>query len=350
MKYKLYHHLLFVLLLSSCYKYTNKNQIPSVEFSNIIDLKDNIYRKEIVANIPSEVELIDSALFLFRPGGVVVKIINANNGADFGYFGSFGNGPGEFHSPHPTGYDKSDSSHYISDITSKKLTINKVSTNNDTIQFKLIKELHYPKSEISFGFMHRLENGFFIANTSSGSKKLLILLDKDLNIVHQFCDYPLNIEVDNPFRLYGHIASFGNKFVFAVLNIGYIVCYGISQKNEIKKEWEYLLSKPYYKTTPKFKWDYNLNADGFYDVKMTQNYVVCLYSGKIFNIDRTTLPETILVFNHNGTPKVKIKLNSKCGRFAISEDNRFIYASCFDGSYEIIKYDTGNILNKIFYK
>jgi hypothetical protein len=101
----------------------------------------------------------------------------------------------------------------------------------------------------------------------------------------------------------------------------------------------------YYKTTPKFRWDDNLNADGFYEVKMTNNYVVCAYSGKIFNNDESTLPETILVFDHNGNPKVKIKLREKCGRLAITKDNRFIYASCYGGTYEIIKYDISKILN-----
>ena len=81
---------------------------------------------------------------------------------------------------------------------------------------------------------------------------------------------------------------------------------------------------------------------------MTKNYVFCVYSGKS-NVDEygetaTTLPETILVFDHKGNPIKKFHTDKDIIRVAVSEDEKTMYCISVDPEVEIIYYDISNQL------
>ncbi|MCD8179328.1 MAG: TolB-like 6-bladed beta-propeller domain-containing protein [Tannerellaceae bacterium] len=89
----------------------------------------------------------------------------------------------------------------------------------------------------------------------------------------------------------------------------------------------------------KFNQDENLN--GFMDVKMNANYIFGLYSGKKSDFvtgNEEGLPRNLLIFDYEGNLLHNLKLDKKCIRIAVSEDN-IVYALHLDPESGVSVYD-----------
>ena len=291
---------------------------------------------------PSEMILIDSCLLYFRPGGCVAKEISLTDGTDKGPVWHLGNGPNEFIGPFFGGQNTIDSTLSIYDITLRRLNRYKWGKENGQLTFKPIEQ-QYRTAGSSVSRTIRLDNGYIVSQAFGHNGDVLVLQKSDFEIITNFCN-PLDIETPLKWQLGGRFASLGNRFVYAAIYFGYIGCFEITDQGTIIKHWEYMLSEPVYDIVAgEFKIDHSKNKEGFSDVKMTDKYVYCLYMGLTPDYTTPQSPETVLIFDHQANPVAQLKLDRQCARFAVSQDNKTMYAAeWMDGN--LVRYDLSNII------
>jgi hypothetical protein len=327
---------LFILAfcLTSC-NGESYEKITSVAFTKNITLAGESIANELITLPPSQIEIIDSLLFLFTPGGgVLAKTISLKNGDEILDWGYIGRGDKEFLAPFFAGQSVRDSTFSIYDVSTRILKKFKWEDVAGEFTHKEISEKTY-KGAVSIFSATVLDNEYTISKSIGNSDGVLVVLDKDMQIVTSFCN-PFNAPREDLRALTGFISGRGNFFVYAMIEVGYIGGFEISDNGSVITKWEYLLTEPIYEKTPKFRFVDGVNKRGFFDVKVTPNYVFTLFSGAHIYDDPDNVPSNVLVFRHDGTPVVNIKLDVHCGRIAVTEDeNTFYVHSLLD---DIVKY------------
>lgn len=322
----------------------DNNSIPNAHFETSASIVGKVLPYEVISNYPSQLEIIDSTLLLFRPNAMIALMaVNITNGAQYNMLHT-GRGPGEFLSPFLVKTAPAERLMGIYDITHRKLTYCEWDETffRDTIRLRTKNELMY-SGEIPLRSTVPLDNGYMVSRSIGQTEGVLLVLDKDFNMVSSLCN-PLNIGNTEDWRSYlGQFASYGNTVIFAMMQFGYILCFDIENDGTIRKRWEYLLSDPKFIESPEFKPDILQNKLGFYDVKVTGRFVYALYSGKIFDNppDNSELPTSILVFDLDGHPITKFELDSSFVRIAVTQDDSKIYG--FSVSGDIVCYELDEI-------
>lgn len=338
--------ILIICTFLSCSKVNKHTYGVTFPEEIVIDKSKEIYSKEVMAISPSQLILKDSLLFLWNAGGCAALIFNEKSMEEVAKFGMKGVGPEFFQSPHYVEDVEQSDYFYVEDVTLASLRKFRMYKQKDSLYFEKTEQ-----KSLYQDVPNRLvcSNGNWINNQYYASYKwwpkneettFFALLDKNLKYLTSFMNLPVP-ETSNDFRMFnGHQASRGNLFYFVCYETGYIICYEINSPQDIKKKWEYWFNKPLYSVKDgHIRWD-DENLIGCYDIKVTSKFVYCLYSGKKYtdNSDNDELPETILVFDLEGTPIKKIHLNSRFVRFAVSEDDRYIYLLCALPDIGIAKY------------
>ena len=206
----------------------------------------------------------------------------------------------------------------------------------DSLAFTLTKEVLKPeKTVVSRGAV--LDNGYAAASAVFFQNAPIVLLDETLNVVKAFGRLAGQSESGTDMRTYeGMVSSYGNSFVYGMKRFGYLSFY--SQKDTVvQKEWEIYLEEPLYSgEVLKCK---DLKR-GFVDVKMTKNYVIGSYCGRLASPkkDRGLFGYHILVFDHQGNLVRNLKLDRKIGRIAVSENEKNIYAVAYEPDICIVRY------------
>jgi len=324
----IYFIFLSFILLFSCSE-TNKQrsitQLPDPTF-----IKGDKYEQEIIASIPSQIEIIGNNIFLFRTMRLLAQGFDKHTGNETVRLGYIGEGPGEFMSPYFAGENKEDSTYYVSDYTYNLMRKYKWEIKQDTFSFHLLEEIKRKDQEITFYTIQRIDNGYYVAlTTSQKSQHPLVLLDNNLNVISEFGEMFEDEEMLNPRLYYGTLASYGNQIIYAPIDFDYIVSYTISDKAEIKKDWEHYFSEfSLKKENGKTKINRDKNRRGFYDVKMTGQYIYSLYSGQPRNVQNLgeALPQTVLIFRQDGSILKSLFIDKESGRIAIDGDS-ILYVS-----------------------
>lgn len=300
-----------------------------------------IYDVEFIAMPPSQLELIDSILLMLRPGrGVVAKMLKESDGSEIGDWNFIGRGDDEYINPYFVNQNRKDSTLLFYDVTLKNFKGYKWSKENDSLTLKRSFKEAY--DGLLTTHLTGLDNGYVVAQAIQESNKLYFLMDKNRTVVERFCN-PIKDKLSNSslIRLTSVFDSYGNKFVAATMTMGYIGCYEVMPDGNMVKHWEYLMSEPIYEITDQFDFKED-NAYGFYDVKMTKDYIFCAYSGKTDGEANYPMPESVLVFDHAGNPIKEIVLGGgQFVRIAVTPDNRYLYASEVES---IVKYDLSSAL------
>ena len=124
-------------------------------------------------------------------------------------------------------------------------------------------------------------------------------------------------------------------------NMGYLACY-LCEGSEVRKEWEVFLEEPRYKSE---KLDINRLKQGFLDVRMTENYIFCNYSGQVFSPeDPGFFGHHILVFNHRGKLVKNFKLDRRIAHMTVSPDEKTVYAIAYEPDVNIVRFRVGDFL------
>ena len=187
-----------------------------------------------------------------------------------------------------------------------------------------------------------LPDRYAVANVSFFSDKPCLLFDSEFRPVASFGELP---DPDAPLtdlRTYnGSLSSYGDSFVFGMLNLGYLSFYRRSGSG-VEKEWEVFLEEPAYGNGGL---DINRLKQGFVSVKMTEHYIFCSYCGLVFSPDNSGFDSRhLLVFDHQGTLIRHLLLDREIGRIAVSEDESTVYAVAFSPDISIVRYFVGDLL------
>lgn len=328
-----YIYFLFVFcFIVSC----SSPQPEILQLGQATELKAEEYEHEIIMSNPLGLEIIDNNLFIFQStGDVAALIMNTTNGSIIDSWGIRGNGPGEFMYPLEWGINRKEKTIYLYNLNRFQLRQYKY---NDK-ELTLLKETPFKGLQSSVREATVLENGNIIASVIYGNEKPLLLLSGQLDSLNNFGELSDNEHKSIDLRTYGSIlSSYKNIFIQTMCDLSYLACYEQKDDNTIIKRWDYYLEKPIYKGSALNR---TLLKRGFIDVKMTPNYIFCVYSGQKW--DQTGIsdqPKNILVFNHKGKLLKNFHLDRAIGKIAVSEDEKIIFAVSIEPDIDIVRYAT----------
>lgn len=326
-----------------------ERDIKYLSLSSAEKIKSLSYKEQTVIGIPSQLELIEEHLFLFRSYGCVAQILTSKEGIQVGCFGQMGQGPGEHISPYFSGYDATNKEMYIWDVSLNRMSCYHPELPDNPVSFVENNQMKKDQHNLTINFdIHYIGNEKFVGVVSSGTDltNYFLLLDKEQKIIQRFGNVPFlsGLAGLNLTRLMGQMTSLGSRFVFAAMNYGYIVCYDISTDNEIEKIWEYYLSKPIYENRNGEILFKEENKLGFFDVKMNSKHIFALYRGyDRSRMDEKLLAKHLLVFDLEGNLLRSFELDKKSVRIAVTEENK-IYALAVETDSEIVQYDLSELI------
>ena len=338
-----------IYLLSACSS-SQRPPIPlTAPFPEEIDIQGTSVGKELIINPPMGIEWRDSNLFIIQPGGCAAKVVRASDASEVAIFGPIGKGPDEFLTPCFIRDEANDSTFTILDVTQRKIGVYKTIRTGDSLLFEAVRRQTQPttKDNLLYTRPLRMANGFYVAQIVAGENtgnKGFVLLDSTWQAIRMFCD-PLPETGPEKSHFQGSMVSKGDTLFYAGINMPYLAAYKISDNGEITTLWEQFLTKPIYKVESDgfIRWQKNKHKCGIYDLRVTDKYLIAAYSGKLWNLDISMLPETLLVFDLNGKPIKKINLPYTYGSMALTPDTKTIYTP-ISPDLQIIRYDLGDIL------
>ena len=329
-----------LLLVSSC----NRQDINIFVLPEETPIKGSDYLNEMIMTLPLGIDIIDDKLLIFmHKDEHVIRIVDANTGAEINQTGIFGNGPGEFIQPVYCGFNKNKDI-YIYNEGQKNL---RKYTWEEIIKTPVLPKLEgipLKNGETLIISGRMLNNENLIGSVAVGTSKPIAIFDKGLNIRENIGNVPDKAHQSKALVSYwGSISTFDNKFVFAMASLGYIACYEQDQDGISKMLWDSYAEKPHYKGD---QLDLKHLMLGFTDVKMTKNYIFCSYFGQKFVFDnrRNIKVRNILVFDHSGKLLKNFYSDRSVAKITVSEDENTLYAITEEPEVAIIKFDISKLI------
>lgn len=295
-------HIIFILIIAIASSCSDKKNSDLLILNKSISLNCIEYDNELIMPNPLSIELIDSSLYLFQPQGEdAALIVDKNNGKIKGSWGKRGNGPGEFTYPLFLGENSKEKYIYLYDMTRFTLRSYKYHDLSNESNLVIKKELKLKPYMAALRYTTVLENGNIIASCTYNQESPLLLMNNNLDSINSFGDIPDKDHKSIDLRSYwGTLSSFQNKFVFAMAELGYIVCYEQEKSGDIIKKWD----------SP------NMDVHA----------------------------ETILIFNHKGKLLKNFHLDRRIGNIVVSSDEKTIHAISLEPEISIVRYEIENYL------
>ena len=322
----------FILILFvSCAEEKALNEI----FTKTAKLTGEPYDFELITYPPSDLFLIDDELQAVQSDQRhVLQKINTKTGESNGFWGSLGNGPGEYISPRFGGFSPDRTTFLFYDFNAQKMR------KYYTSDCSLAKEIKMKQKEgFYFTGIRQIDNNYYVGNIIFGEGKPLRLLDKQFNVISEFGDLR-GVKGENyPLDGNAKIDAYNGSFVYAMCDMGYLAFYKLKDGNP-QLQWDWYAQEPIYRSPSSLDRKELLN--GFYDVRITKDFVFCAYGGQKEGSNKTTSPKTILVFDHKGKAIKKLEFEFKFGRFEVTQDQKTIYI--ISNETELFRFDISNIL------
>lgn len=305
-------------------------------------------------------------LCLVRPNGEsLVFFIDEKTGKEIGYFGGVGEGPEDMN-PYPifVGKSRDNDTIFLHDFNARNIRAYTVMPKDTTLFFKHAYKMNVVHPYVdggSTGYQSicRLDNGYYVCVAFLGLDKFYTLLDRDLNTVMTYGDYPLREFGEDKKSLKEHVsfqgtlAAHGNSAYFGATRFGYISRYDISDEGVPELVWEHVYSDIDYRVSNNGVKFQEKNVYGFSYIAVTDKYIFATFSGirnrKMFE-ERSTYavsPKTLVVLNHDGVPLGRFKLNSRCHSVAVSGDGEYLYIQDTDPEPQIERIRMKDILEKL---
>ena len=137
-------------------------------------------------------------LCLVRPNEneSLVYFIDEKTGKEIGYFGGVGQGPADMYLPQFAGKSSAGDTIILHDFNARNFKAFTIAKKDTTLLFKFAykKQIAHPEvdgASCGFDAICRLDNGYYVCIAYLGVDKFYTLLDKDLNTVTVYGDYPL---------------------------------------------------------------------------------------------------------------------------------------------------------------
>ena len=311
-----------IFFLFSCQ--TTKNKTPYENFQEIneikaepIELNQKIDRVLFIENINNYLVILDP----FNNNNTL-KLIDPSTNSIIKSFGKKGRGPGEFISPSSlTKIENQSNSFELYDINLRKIIEYSIdSVINSKNYFPNFKK-NFSQPTGSLTGVISLDSVYVGIGIFEQGKYLLI--DKKNLIKSYELNYPEDKSRKDSKNKHKAMAYQGkivkrpkhNEFVFASSNCDYLeICkYDNGELTEVKEAITY---HPKYTIQTKAKgfgiqWDAD-NPNGYVDMRVSENYIFALYSGRTFNEYKFDVAygEHLLVYDWKGNPIKYFKLDT----------------------------------------
>lgn len=351
-------HIIVVCLLASC---SNSGK----QEGNLVDI-NSIKGKEIKGAPAFEELILGSALthFSFIDESALFSFMNDSSGEPLllynekdkteRWIGNWGSGPGEMFSQEYAGKSADNDTIYAYDITFRNV-LNFVRRKDTPSGYVYHETIPIPDLNGDYLLrLKRMDNGFFVGYLWSGKRDMLILFDREMNVICRFGGLPIKglPEEQMSFNTFdGVLSTCGNSVYFACTSFGYLTRIDISESGEATQIWEKYFSEPQYEYDEgvvRIKGHDNL--DGFYGLAVNKDYLFATYSG-IYALafsemgSNANLPQTLVVMDvRDGKILQKCHLDQRASILALSADNQKLYAEVDEPEIGIMSYDMKDIL------
>lgn len=341
--------LLMALLLFSCSQEQENNDFFDLTSMPAVSVEGELIDEYLMAYKSNQMKFIQSKLFHFEPTEQEACLVTTEENDTIGYFSGIGGGPGEMLQPYFCGISEAQDTIYMYDNTYKKLFIFHLQiTEKGEIDYTLIENksqtntdrLQYNGRNMSQMYFHltRLENGYYVAYRVLTKEDIFTLLDKDLNEIANFGEYPIdkglfseNEELRTTTYFAGAMAADGNSFYFGSYHFGYLYRYDISNQGELTKVWQKQFMKPqYFMKGNKVKFN-SASLEAFYDLVIGKEYIYATFSGiengemfRTKNHDALT-PKTLVILDKQGNVKGKFDLGKQIRTLCLDEKEEYLY-------------------------
>jgi len=329
---------LFLLFVIACNTQTETKITPLPEPKVVVP---EVLPHDLIMQPPLEAKSYGDYLFFTQPTRDKSILFYNKKTTQHNFWGNVGGGPDDFMSASCVYQNHEDNTIELYDTNLRKMVSFKTHIDNDSITL-IPKERYRIDTDSIFTLgMHKMDNGYYVSQVLIGHKNMFVLFDEELKVYKTFGDKPITEMPDENYSyLYGWFASKGNKLFYAAQSTGYLACYEISDKGNVKKNWEAFFTTPQYETTPFFSWKRE-NKEGFFDIQVNNEYLFLSFNGKSYG-EGEVLPQSILILNHDGKLKKHLKLDEDhlVGKFTLVGDS--IYAVGLD---QITKFNWRKELN-----
>lgn len=339
-------HRFSTIAIALFFFFSCKQEQPLLQLPEETPIVGEDYANEIIMKHAWAMDYRDGKLYLqfSQQSDHVLSIVDAETGQLIKNLGRHGGGPGEFMTASYWGKD--DSCLYLYDINQKKLRAYDWQLLDTAKYFPGTDGVDLPVVDGHLGDASMLNQKYFVASVDWGYDKIIAIVDKSLQTVTTLGNFPDKEHETTVLHSYwGRTATYGNKFVFAMAQLGYIVCYEQKADGSFELCWEHYLEKPVYKED---ELDIRNLKLAFSEVCMTKNYIFCGYFGEKVRREnlQTLKPRNILVFDHDGNLLKNLHSERSVGTFAISDDEKTLYAITEEPEVAIIRFNIPEILNQ----
>lgn len=333
---KLVVNILCLVILSSC---SGNKQLRNIEkeFSDVRSLihKDLAFSEMMLGNVAAMHWADSKLIILDNHGEEFFHFIDCEKNKYLGNFGKRGQGPGDFLQPFSM-QNYSDSIIAITDAWKHELIgINLKSLDNDSVEYTdiLSKDSLFHLSLIPTKYDTFVSIGFY-------EKAQFYLLNKRGEITGEYFEYPYKDDLEKrvPNRVRGmayqgvtHSNPSKDKLVYAVTLAPIINFYEI-RGNSVELIENITTAYPNYKPEDgNGSFSAAMSRDnklGYLDVSATDKYVYALYSGRSQGSEGYAAFESneIFVFDWQGNPVKKYKLDVPVTKICVDTADRVIYA------------------------
>lgn len=350
MKQLIFICLVLVLLFVGCIgktgaKYENCDLFSLDDFGNEILLHGQELDLGELVTRPMRISLSDSILFLLNNDTEgLVQLINVHTGREIGRYGLFGSGPGDLMTPRFV--QKKDSILFVYDAKLRRFNQYVLGADN-TLNLKNSTQFTYYLDDILM-----LSDSVLVANVLDPQLKKLSFFQRD-SLLSTVGDYPLikgdTAALDKLVQLEGFISSLAWNALRREIAVTYkqtdlIEIYDElgCLKSRIQGPDNFLPSKSVKNIGDAQKVTANIGEekDAYFSPIATDNELFVLYSGRIYHPgDKNYLLEQLFVFDWNGNPIRRYKLDIPIFRFVIDESSRTIYGITDSPEFRIIQFN-----------
>lgn len=305
---------------------------------NELNLDEHITR-------PMRLFIKDSTLFLLNNNTEgMLQLIDLNTEKQIGIYGSFGSGPADMMTPRYI--QKKDSVLFIYD--SRLLRFNQFTLNSDNI-LNLKNSIQFASS---FEDLIMLSDSILVASVLDPRLKKMSYFKKD-SMIKTVGDYPQVEGTDTPLSGIARLEGFSSSMAWNPLKQKIAIAYKQTDlieiydnvgrlENRIQGPDVFFPSKSIKSigNTQKVVANIGEEKDAYFSPVATENELFVLYSGLIYQPgEKGYLLNHLFVFDWNGKPLRRYKLDIPIFRFTINESGNKIYGITDSPEFRIIQYN-----------
>ena len=190
---------------------------------------------------PRDISLINNNLYVFQSQGEYpALILDPEDGHLIEEWGARGNGPGEF-GDYPIPWGKYKEKLFIHDQNRFVIHQYNIEKKDSFSNLSYVKDYTFSRLKYTFTNGIILENGNMVVSSANNTPHPLMLMNLQLDSLNNFGGIVPDQNKYNFGIFRSELASYGNTFVQAMKNFGYLACYEQTGEKDVTLKWEHYL-------------------------------------------------------------------------------------------------------------